>query len=165
MTKTDVRRQHSEVRSSDVRPPTSDLFPSTPQRLFRAVLAGVIVSIIWTVTSYAAPKPPSRTELLQTLQHINQLAQDQQAALDQAKAAHAAVAAALGKATRDNVSLQAQVNAQTAKLNAVQDKLDKASKALWWYRLHWWGAWIALGLGILAWIVVIALKAAGKLTL
>ncbi len=134
---------------------------STRARLLRAILTGIIVSIIWTVTSYGAQ--PTRADLLKTLQHISALAKEQQQALDQEKAAHAAVGAALGKATRDNTSLQTQNNPLTDKLNSTQDKLDKCAKALWYYRLHWWGAWIMLGLGVLACLVFAFLKFTGRL--
>ncbi len=122
---------------------------TTSARLFRAILTGVIVSVIWTVTSYAAN--PTRADLLKTLQHISALAKEQQAALDQEKAAHASVAAALGKATRDNQSLQVQINALTTKLNQTQDKLDKCAKDLWWWRLH--SLWMKI-LGVIALLVV-----------
>jgi signal transduction protein with GAF and PtsI domain len=39
----------------------------------------------------------------------------------------------------------------------------KAENALHWYRWHWWGSWIALGLGVLACVVFALLKATGKL--
>lgn len=134
---------------------------TTPQRLFRAILTGIIVSIVWTVTSYA--QTPTRADLLKTVQHIQSLAKEQQAALDNEKALHAAVEKALINATNAIAVLQKQVQDQTNKLNSTQDKLDKASKALWWYRLHWWGAWVMLGLGILACGAFAFLKFTGRL--
>lgn len=38
-------------------------------------------------------------------------------------------------------------------------------KSLSWYRWHWWGSWIALGLGVLACVIVAILKFTGKLAL
>jgi hypothetical protein len=74
-------------------------------------------------------------------------------------------AAALSNATVQNGILQKQVQDQTDKLNSTQDKLDKAAKALWWYRLHWWGAWVMLGLGILACGIFAFLKFTGRLSI
>jgi hypothetical protein len=45
-----------------------------------------------------------------------------------------------------------------------RDKRIKDEASLHWYRMHWWGAWIVFGLGILACIILAVLKAAGKLT-
>lgn len=41
----------------------------------------------------------------------------------------------------------------------------KAEKSLSWYRWHWWGSWIALGLGIVACGVFAFLKFTGRLAL
>lgn len=43
--------------------------------------------------------------------------------------------------------------------------LNKANAALNWYRWHWWGAWIALGAGVLACLVVAFLKFTGRLAI
>jgi hypothetical protein len=47
----------------------------------------------------------------------------------------------------------------------VTAQLNKAEKSLWWYRLHWWGAWIMLGLGVLACLVLAFLKFTGRLAI
>jgi chromosome segregation ATPase len=46
-----------------------------------------------------------------------------------------------------------------------REKRIKAESSLHWYRMHWWGAWIVFGLGILACIVLAVLKFTGKLLL
>lgn len=124
-----------------------------------------------TVTAIGAPKPPptpdpstiSRADLLKTVVHIQQLAQEQQLDLDNEKASELKIGKALADATIENGVLQKQIQAQTDKLNLTQDKLDKAEKSLWWYRLHWWGAWVMLGLGVAACVFFAILKVTGKL--
>jgi hypothetical protein len=69
------------------------------------------------------------------------------------------------------------VEAHTAKLEVDVDKQEyydkteklaaiatKQSKNLAWYRLHWWGSWIALGLGVLACIIFAIVKWGAKWT-
>jgi hypothetical protein len=45
------------------------------------------------------------------------------------------------------------------------ERANKLDKALWWYRLHWWGAWIMLGLGVLACAVFAFLKFSGRVAI
>jgi hypothetical protein len=45
------------------------------------------------------------------------------------------------------------------------DRANKLDKAVWWYRLHWWGAWIMLGLGILMCLIFAFLKLTGRLAI
>lgn len=44
-------------------------------------------------------------------------------------------------------------------------RANKLDKALWWYRVHWWGAWIMLGLGVAACLFFAFLKFTGRLSL
>lgn len=114
----------------------------------------------------AAPTPgptPSRADLLATVDHIQRLAQDAEANLAKEKDLHLQTANALTVTSKQLVDLQTRVNDVTDKANEYSAKYSAAEKSLWWYRLHWWGAWIMLGLGVLACAIVAFLKFTGKL--
>lgn len=142
----------------------------------RMVFAMFILS---AAVSLGAPKPtptpdqiPSRNALLQTIDHIQRIAREQQDNLELEKKEHLKadkalemVSSSLADATTANLKLQVDIKKQTDKLNETQDKLDKTAKALWWYRLHWWGAWVMLGLGVLACAVFAFLKFTGRLAI
>lgn len=136
-------------------------------------MKALIISILIPITSFAAPEPtPSNAALRATVVHMQELAKDQQAQLEKEKSAHQqadatleATSSTLATATQQLIALQKQIQSQTDKLNSTQDKLDKASKALWWYRLHWWGAWVMLGLGVIACGIFAFLKLTGRLAL
>ncbi len=145
-----------------------------------------LVFSIWFTTfnlCFAAPSPTpfdvskvdfskiSKADIVKTIQsrerlhlELQQKFDDQQIHIVTQDKVLVQTAAALSDATTQNGILQKQVQAQTDKLNSTQDKLDKAAKALWWYRLHWWGAWVMLGLGILACGVFAFLKFTGRLS-
>lgn len=59
----------------------------------------------------------------------------------------------------------ADVDKLAARANTAETGWAKDSKSLAWYRLHWWGAWIIAGLGILVCIVLAFLKFTGRLAL
>jgi chromosome segregation ATPase len=59
----------------------------------------------------------------------------------------------------------AKVDKLTDELNAAEVARAKDSKALLWYRLHWWAAWIVAGLGVVVCVVLAFLKATGRLAL
>ncbi len=132
--------------------------------MVRAIIIGVVVGLVMRLTA-AGDTPPTRADLLKTVQHIQALAKEQEQALDNEKSSHKAVETALINATNSISLLQKQVQAQTDKLNSTQDKLDKAAKALWWYRLHWWAGWMVFGLGIAACIIFAFLKFTGRLAI
>lgn len=125
--------------------------------------------------AFSAPTPtpevtPSNAALRATVVHMQQLAKDQEANLAKEKQGHQAAdtsleatSKSLADATSANLVLQKQVQIQTDKLNSTQDKLTAADKKLLWYRLHWWGAWLMLGLGVAACIFFAILKVTGKL--
>jgi hypothetical protein len=50
--------------------------------------------------------------------------------------------------------LRAQIQTQTDRLNGCETSLAKASKALWWYRVRWWGGILMAIVGIIACVVV-----------
>ncbi len=131
--------------------------------MIRAIIIGIVVGLVLMATSYG--QTPSRSDLLKTVQHIQALAKEQQVSLDNEKSSHKAVETALINATNSISVLQKQVQAQTDKLNSTQDKLDKCAKALWWYRLRWWGAWVVFGLGVIACLGLAFLKFTGRLAL
>jgi hypothetical protein len=43
-------------------------------------------------------------------------------------------------------------------------RLVDVEKKLWWYRLHWWGSWIALGIGVLGCVILALVKWGAKWT-
>lgn len=59
------------------------------------------------------------------------------------------------------------VNAQklAAAATAERDARIKDEKSLHWYRWHWWGSWIVLGLGVLACGLLAFLKFTGRLAI
>jgi len=78
----------------------------------------------------------------------------------------------LSDASQLNTVLQGKVDSQTLALNQADDqknaaltKLSAADKALAWYRWHWWGAWVALGLAIAAAALWSLLKLSGKVAM
>ena len=62
-------------------------------------------------------------------------------------------------------NLQTQIDTLAKHDKAETDRANKLDKALWWYRLHWWGAWIMLGLGVVACLVFAFLKFTGRLAI
>jgi hypothetical protein len=77
----------------------------------------------------------------------------------------------LDAVTSQNIALTAAGGA-LSKLTELVDhdakvtaQLNKSNAALNWYRLHWWGSWIMLGLGVLACLVVAFLKFTGRLAI
>jgi len=61
-------------------------------------------------------------------------------------------------------SLQSGIDQLAKHDQAETDRANKLDKAVWWYRLHWWGAWIMLGLGIAMCVLFAILKATGKIS-
>lgn len=76
------------------------------------------------------PTAPSRQALLQTVLHIQRLAQDLQSNLDKEKVAHAQTDKALATATSQNVTLQNAINAQSDQLNKAIGERDHILKQL-----------------------------------
>jgi len=105
-------------------------------------------------------------DIIKTQEHRTQLMRDElMGELNAEKAQELKLANTLADTVKADLAHQKQVEEQTNKLNSTQDKLDKAAKALWWYRLRWWGAWIMLGLGIVACLLFAWAKATGRLAL
>jgi len=87
-----------------------------------------------------------------------------------AKTEHTALAVQLTEATAAKEELSkygpeyvAEVESATEERNKDQIKWAADSKALMWYRLHWWGAWIVAGLGVAACGFLAFLKFTGRL--
>lgn len=55
---------------------------------------------------------------------------------------------------REIPGLRDQIQTQTDKLNGCETSLAKASKALWWYRVRWWGGILMAVIGIVACVIV-----------
>lgn len=137
------------------------------------------IFILSAAVSLGAPKPtptpdqiPSRNALLQTIDHIQRIARDQQDNLELEKQQHLKadkalemVSSSLADATSANLKLQVDIKKQTDKLNETQDKLDKTAKALSWYRWHWYGSWIVFGIGVLVCLAFAFLKFTGRLAI
>jgi uncharacterized NAD(P)/FAD-binding protein YdhS len=127
------------------------------------------------MTTVAAPSPTPKPsvnvdlskvtaeDIRKTEEHRNALLAQQKSELEAEKADHLKVGTALAAATTANLDLQKKVDALNEHANKLQGSLDAANKKLWWYRLHWWGAWVMLGLGVAACLVFAFLKATGRL--
>jgi small-conductance mechanosensitive channel len=140
-----------------------------------------------------APPPPqraipdevieklSRSEIVATVKHLIELSQQQQRVIEQQKndlasatGAQTGAFNAIASSLTEMTELQKQINGLAQHDASVTAKLNTAEKSLWWYRLHWWGAWIALALGVaaclffygaklLAWIIAKSAPVAAKL--
>lgn len=144
---------------------------SVATALFLAVAACPVFAQ-YQVPGDAELQKISRGEIIATVKHLRELAKDQQAIIDDQKRhlSDAAVAQtnALKAQTQSMIqltSLQNQIDTLAAHDKSVTDKLNAAMKTLWWYRLHWWGAWIMLGIGVLLCIVLAIAKFAGRFVL
>lgn len=114
----------------------------------------------------------SRGEIIATVKHLRELAKDQQAIIEDQKRhlTDAAIAQtnalkAQTQSLTELTDLQRKIDSLAAHDKSVTDKLNAAMKSLWWYRLHWWGAWIMLGIGVLLCIVLAVAKFAGRFVL
>jgi hypothetical protein len=114
----------------------------------------------------------SRDDMVKTLKHVLAMYKD-------ALAVIARQNGNLANATGETTNALGMQNRSLSNMNDLQEqiqslkkhdeemtaKVNTLSKALWWYRLHWWGAWVMLGLGVLACIVVAFLKFTGRLAI
>jgi hypothetical protein len=122
--------------------------------------------------SDAEIKKISREQIVATLKHVLQLYRDALAIIERQKEN-------LANATNSQTSA---LNATARSLSAITDlqnqittlaKHDKqmtndynaANKKLWWYRWHWWGAWLVFALGVIACGVLAFLKFTGRLAI
>jgi hypothetical protein len=137
---------------------------------------GVLAWVIFYNTCIGAPTPtpapPSRDALLQTVAHIQRIAHNLEANLEKEKEEHSVTdanlivgAASLDRASKDNAALQKQIQTQTDRLNGLQDKYDKQSKILLWYRLHFYLGWAIFITGVIACVVLFILKVTGRLAI
>jgi hypothetical protein len=160
-------------------------------RVFGFVLAlfFFLCVVIFTVSASAAPTPKGQTgsvlfdvskvdlskisdaDMRKTLEHREQLFREQQANFDQQQQHIVDQDLALVRASDANAesilalaSYAKQVGELAAHDKKMTDALNACSKKLWWYRLHWWGAWIAFALGIVACIILAILKVTGRLS-
>lgn len=132
-----------------------------------------ISAVMVTIVTAADPSFPTDAEIkalpkeqiLATIKHQGQILQDTQA---ENKALKDVI---VNASTSQSIALAATGGA-LSKLQtlidhdaATTEKLNKSNTALNWYRLHWWGSWIALGFGVLACLVVAFLKFTGRLAI
>lgn len=128
-------------------------------------LTTILAVTLLRITVSAAPHPTatpffdlvgiSAEDIRRTEEHRDQLAKALQDELTAEKADHLKISMSLSDATDANLRLQRQVN-------TLQSNYDQARKSLFWYRMHWWGAWIMLGLGVAGCVLFGVLKLASK---
>jgi hypothetical protein len=73
--------------------------------------------------------------------------------------------AAKAQVEKDKTDYFAAAQKLADEATAERDKRIKVEKALSWYRWHWWGSWIVLGLGIVACGLLAFLKFTGRLAI
>lgn len=106
--------------------------------------------------------PAPVTQEINDLSAALQEAQDHQKELEQ-HLNEADLAKAQVEKDKTDYFAQAQKLADAA--SSENAKAVKAEKSLSWYRWHWWGSWIVLGLGIVACAFLAILKLTGRLML
>lgn len=89
-----------------------------------------VLLLFLPVTMLASQNAPTRAELLQTIKHIEQLAQETQAELDQERAAHDQTKLALDGAQKAAQDTQAQFTQYQKTAEAEIEKGNKAILAL-----------------------------------
>lgn len=104
--------------------------------------------------------PPTVTQEINDLNDRLIAAQQQQQELEQ-HLAEADKARAEVEKDKADYFVKAEKLAEDA--TRENGKAVKAEKSLSWYRWHWWGSWIVLGVGIIACIIFAVIKFAGKL--
>ena len=125
----------------------------------------IIATMIFVAAS-PTPKPISDAELkkipfsdiVKTADHLAELGKEQQATIAQQ---HTDLMAAQKSIDDLKGQIQTLHNHDADMTNCC----NTCKKKLWWYRLHWWGSWIVLGLGVVACVVVAILKFTGKLAI
>jgi hypothetical protein len=125
----------------------------------------------YTISDAELAKIPA-SDIAKTAHHLVELYQDEHKQLLELQANLAAATASITATVSDTTnglahvtSLQQGIDVLAAHDKSETDRANKLDKALWWYRLHWWGAWIMLGLGIAACGLLAFLKFTGRLSL
>ena len=141
-----------------------------------------ILSVGSLFASLAAPSPTpyqisdaelqkiSKADIVATVKHLIEINKTSLTVIEKQKNELADATASQTNALNANTkslealtSLQKQIT-DLAKHDAAETaRANKLDKAVWWYRLHWWGAWIMLGLGVVACGVFAFLKFTGRL--
>lgn len=136
---------------------------------FPVFLIQIVIPVISAVMVSAGPTPApftisddeikklSKEEIAQTVKHqggiISEVKEENQELrnrLSETVASQNIALVAAGGALNEITKLNGEIRALADHDASVTEKLNKANKALWWYRLHWWGAWVMLGLGVAA---------------
>jgi len=122
--------------------------------------------------SDAEIKKIGKDQIQATLKHVLQLYRDALAIIERQKEnladatkSQTGALDATAKSLSTLTDLQEQIGKLAKHDKEVTDKLNAASKKLWWYRLRFWGAWIVFGLGVIACIVLAFLKVTGRLAI
>lgn len=116
----------------------------------------VLISCLLALTVQAQDQPISKEDLRKTLEHIQRLAQDSELRAITAEDNTVQVQRKLDDANRSLGGLQVEVtkladdrDAQAKQAAYWEQKHKEAVKKLWWWRL-WAGGALALGIGLLA---------------
>lgn len=114
----------------------------------------------------------SKADIIATVKHLIEINKTSLAVIDKQKTELADATTSQTKALNANTkSLEALTNLQKqitdlAEHDAAETaRANKLDKAVWWYRLHWWGAWIMLGLGVVACGIFAFLKLTGRIAI
>lgn len=135
-----------------------------------------------TASALSSPTPPpitdadikklSRTEIVATINHLGIIIADTktenqklQGLLQDASHSQSIALTAAGGALSKLVELTSKIQALGDHDKAMTDKVNALSKTLWWYRLRYWGAWIMLGLAVVAGIALFILFKSGRLAI
>jgi hypothetical protein len=150
--------------------------------------AFVLMLILFALTAQGAPTPPpspipyaisdeelaklSIKDIAATAKHVVKLyGEEHQIRLqlqDNLGNAMSSVSQAVSATTNGLVhvdTLQGGIDMLAAHDKKETDRANVLDKKVWWYRLHWWGAWIALGLGVIACGIFAFLKLTGRLAI
>lgn len=136
------------------------------------LIVGFLLLLCLPLLLWGVPTPPPisdadlakipKSEIRDTIKHREALYLDLQAKydsqqihiVDQDQALVDSTSALTDLLNKEIPSLKAQIQTQTDKLNGCETSLAKASKALWWYRIRWWGGIVMAVIGIVACVVV-----------
>lgn len=136
------------------------------------LIIGFLLLLCLPLLLWGAPPPPPisdadlakipKSEIRDTIKHREALYLDLQAKydsqqvhiVDQDQALVDSTSALTDLLNKEIPSLKTQIQTQTDKLNAAEITIAKQSKALWWYRVRWWGGIAMAIFGIVVSIIV-----------
>lgn len=146
--------------------------PACTMKAASTPAAGVLPSPTPFTISDAELKKITKDQIAATLKHVMVLYKDalliiarQSINLENAAGETATALTMQNRSLANMNDLQEEIRRLKKHDEDTTAALNKANKALWWYRLRFWGAWIVFGLGVLACIVLAFLKFTGRLSL